>query len=102
MKAEGFCSDHGIDISTNKSSVPVDLLAVAEAVMPRLLLRLLHHFRDNDGSQNYYGQAAKACDEYCSMLMELNNMGDVLRRVMTRALINTQVPLKLLCFFLWI
>lgn len=93
MKAEGFCSDHGIDAATAMAPVPTDLLAVAEAVMPRLLLRLLHHFRDNDGSQNYYGQAAKACDEYCSMLMELNNMGDVLRRVMTKALINAQVSL---------
>lgn len=105
MKAEGFCSDHGLQsptataaaaaassssssasTSSSNSQVPGDLLAVAEAVMPRLLLRLLHHFRDHAATQTYYH--GKACDEYCSMLMELNNMGDVLRRVMTAALIN--------------
>lgn len=91
MKAEGFCSDHGVNIATNRSPVPGDLLAVAEAVMPRFLLRLLHHFRDNDAEPQNYSKAAKDCDDYCSMLMELNNIGDVLRRVMTKALINTQV-----------
>lgn len=86
MKAEGFCSDHGINNSTNKSPVPNDLMAVAEAVMPQLLLRLLRHFRDSDTEEN-----AKQCDEYIGMLMELNNMGELMRRVMTKALINPQL-----------
>lgn len=92
MKAEGFCSDHGMNHSASKSSVPSDLLTVANAVMPRLLLRLLLHFRENGvASQNFYGQAAKACDEYCTMLMELNSMGELMRQVMTKALINAEV-----------
>lgn len=93
MKAEGFCTDHGINNSTNKSPVPDDLMAVAEAIMPRLLLRLLQHFRDYGTQTTFYGQgkAAKDCDEYCTMLMELNNMGELMRRVMTKALINTEV-----------
>lgn len=86
MKAEGFCSDHGINNSSNKSPVPGDLMAVAEAVMPQLLLRLLYHFRDSDTEES-----AKKCDEYIGMLMELNNMGELMRRVMTKALINPQV-----------
>lgn len=101
MKAEGFCSDHGLHHADDgdhsglertqaKQAVPPgDLLRVAEAVMPRLLLRLLHHFRETDATaQHQSGNTARTCDEYCSMLMELNNMGEVLRRVMTRALID--------------
>lgn len=93
MKAEGFCSDHGINNCANKSPVPNDLMSVAEAIMPRLLIRLLQHFRENgvvwrtDHSYSY-DKAAKDCDEYCSLLMEFNNMGELMRRVMTRTLIN--------------
>lgn len=83
MKAEGFCSDHGINNHTRSSTVPKDLMAVAEAIMPRLLLRLLFHFRD-DGN-------IKACDSYCSMLMELNNIGELMRNVMTTTLLDKSV-----------
>jgi E3 ubiquitin-protein ligase UBR3 len=94
MKAEGFCSDHGINNRVNKAPIPNDLMSVAEAIMPKLLLRLLLHFRGNHKykAQSYdYEQIAKECDMYCSMLMELNNMGELMRRVMTRALINPTV-----------
>ncbi|KAJ6638423.1 E3 ubiquitin-protein ligase Ubr3, partial [Pseudolycoriella hygida] len=90
MKAEGFCSDHGINNSSNKSPIPKDLMAVAEAVMPQLLLRLLYHFRDSETEEH-----AKKCDEYIGMLMELNNMGELMRRVMTKALINPQLYAEL-------
>lgn len=67
-------------------------MSVAEAVMPRFLLRLLHHFRDNGDSHSLYGAAAvKACDDYCSMLMELNNMGELMRNVMTKTLLDKEV-----------
>lgn len=94
MKAEGFCSDHGINNRANKSPVPKDMMIVAEAIMPRLLLRLLLHFRtcySAGATSNEYSKAAKDCDEYCSLLMELNNMGELMRNVMTRALINTEL-----------
>lgn len=99
MKAEGFCSDHGINNSSNKPPVPDDLMTVAEAIMPRLLLRLLHHFRANGDSQipshRLYGAAAiKACDDYCSMLMELNNMGELMRNVMTKTLLDKEVNFR--------
>uniref|UniRef100_A0A7G3AHS3 E3 ubiquitin-protein ligase n=1 Tax=Lutzomyia longipalpis TaxID=7200 RepID=A0A7G3AHS3_LUTLO len=96
MKAEGFCTDHGINYCANNAPVPDDLMSVAEAIMPRLLLRLLQHFRENgniraaDASYSY-SKAANECDEYCSMLMEFNNMGELMRRVMTRALINPEL-----------
>ena len=100
MKAEGFCSDHGINNCANKAPVPIDLMAAAEAIMPPLLQRLLHHFRENgyellNDRLSTYSRTAKDCDEYCSMLMELNNMGELMRRVMTRALINTELYKKL-------
>lgn len=93
MKADGFCSDHGIHNHKRSSMVPKDLMAIAEAIMPRLLLRLLFHFRD-DGN-------IKACDSYCSMLMELNNIGELMRNVMTTTLLDKSVgvfavsPLKI-------
>lgn len=98
MKAEGFCSDHGINNCQNKSPVPDDLMVVAEAMMPRLLLRLLLHFRDNNAKNHnstVYSRTAKYCDDYCSMLMEFNNMGELMRRVMTKALIDEQTYRKL-------
>jgi E3 ubiquitin-protein ligase UBR3 len=94
MKAEGFCSDHGIDNRANKGPVPTDLMCVAKATMPRLLLRLLLHFREHHSSRGHsynYERAAKDCDEYCSMLMDFNNMGELMRRIMTRTLIDPEV-----------
>lgn len=55
--------------------------------MPRLLLRLLFHFRD-DGE---ILALIKACDSYCSMLMELNNIGELMRNVMTTTLLDKSV-----------
>lgn len=98
MKAEGFCSDHGINNCQNKSPVPDDLMVVAEAMMPRLLLRLLLHFRDHNAKSHnstVYSRTAKYCDDYCSMLMEFNNMGELMRRVMTKALIDESTYRKL-------
>lgn len=96
MKAEGFCCDHGVHNNARRTSVPGDLLVVAEAIMPRLLLRLLHHFRDKgerdrDRSKN---DAIEACDNYCSMLMELNNMGELMRNVMTKTLLSPEVSAR--------
>lgn len=96
MKAEGFCCDHGVHNNARRTSVPGDLLVVAEAIMPRLLLRLLHHFRDKgerdrDRSKN---DAIEACDNYCSMLMELNNMGESMRNVMTKTLLSPEVSVR--------
>lgn len=83
MKADGFCSDHGMTNDTNSNFVPKELMAVAEELMPSLLLRLLYHFRD--------GGDIRACDAYCNMLMELNNMGELMRNVMTKTLLDKEV-----------
>lgn len=94
MKAEGFCSDHGINNCANKGPIPPDLMCVSKAIMPRLLLRLLLHFREHPGKSGHsynYERAAKDCDEYCSMLMDFNNMGELMRRIMTHTLIDPEV-----------
>jgi E3 ubiquitin-protein ligase UBR3 len=93
MKAEGFCSDHGNDCA-DKRPVPPDLMCVAKAMMPRLLLRLLLHFRDHHstrGSSYNYERAAKDCEEYCTMLMDFNKMGELMRKIMTHSLIDPEV-----------
>lgn len=86
MKAEGFCSEHGLTDHPANSTVPKELMTVAEAIMPSLLLRLLFHFRD-DGYID-------ACEEYCNMLMELNNMGELMRNVMTATLLDKEVHME--------
>lgn len=98
MKAEGFCSDHGINNRVNRDPIP-NLMSVAEAIMPRLLIRLLQHFRDHGVTKrsDSYNLTARVCDEYCSMLMEFNNMGELMRRVMTRTLINPEVRINKKC-----
>ncbi|XP_073830136.1 ubr3 ubiquitin ligase [Musca autumnalis] len=92
MKAEGFCSDHGINNRQNKEPVPTNLLAVAEAIMPKLLFRLLQHFREHsDAASQTFNMAAHLCEEFTNMLIDLNNMGEIMRKVMTRALISKEV-----------
>ena len=89
MKADGFCSDHGLHNCGNKGPVPKDLMLLAEAMMPRLLLRLLQHFRDSDYYN--YETAAARCHDYCNMLMAFNSMGELMRKVMTSSLIDPEV-----------
>lgn len=99
MKAEGFCSDHGLNNCQNKAPVPDDLMLVAEAMMPRLILRMLLHFREYSASNldsDDCHRTAEYCNDYCAMLMEFNNMGELMRRVMTRTLIDRGVYRRLL------
>lgn len=42
-----FCQRHGPHNQINKIEPPPGLLSVAEALMPRLFLRLIQHLRDN-------------------------------------------------------
>ncbi|XP_017029164.1 E3 ubiquitin-protein ligase Ubr3 isoform X1 [Drosophila kikkawai] len=92
MKAEGFCSDHGINNRVNRDPVPNNLLAVAEAIMPKLLFRLLQHFREHsDTTIQVHAMTSYLCEEFANMLIDLNNMGEIMRKVMTRTLINPEV-----------
>lgn len=47
MKETGFCIRHGRNNSVDKPSAPKDLLCVAQAMLPRLLHRLIVQLRKN-------------------------------------------------------
>lgn len=91
MKETGFCDRHGPKAAVNKSVAPSDLMCVAEAMMPRIILRLIQHLRENCkmGVPDYRGAIHEA-DSYLTMLLDLNNMGALMRHVMTSALTNPQ------------
>lgn len=47
MKESGFCVRHGPGAGVDKPVAPKDLLCVAEAMLPRLLHRLVVQLRKN-------------------------------------------------------
>ncbi|XP_014216341.1 E3 ubiquitin-protein ligase Ubr3 [Copidosoma floridanum] len=91
MKETGFCDKHGPNAAVNHAAAPADLMCVAEAMMPRIILRLIQHLRENCrvGQPDYKG-AIQNADLYLKMLLDLNNMGALMRHVMTTALTNPQ------------
>ncbi|CAL7947523.1 unnamed protein product [Xylocopa violacea] len=91
MKESGFCDRHGPKAAVNKSAAPSNLMCVAEAMMPRIILRLIQHLRENCtvGRRNY-GAAIQDADEYLTMLIDFNKMGALMRHVMTSALTSPQ------------
>lgn len=42
-----FCDRHGPNKAASKGKAPTDLMCVAEAMMPRIILRLIQHLREN-------------------------------------------------------
>nr|XP_033321626.1 E3 ubiquitin-protein ligase Ubr3 isoform X1 [Megalopta genalis] len=96
MKEEGFCDRHGPKAAVCKSAAPTDLLCVADAMMPRIILRLIQHLRENCKLRGPdYRDAIKDADGYLTMLLDFNKMGTLMRQVMTSALTN---PQKYKCF----
>ncbi|XP_068083669.1 E3 ubiquitin-protein ligase Ubr3 isoform X2 [Anabrus simplex] len=93
MKETGFCDRHGPKAQVNKPAAPNDLMCVAEAIMPRIILRLIQHLRENSksGTADAYIVAIQNADMFLSMLHEFSAMGAVMRRVMTGALTNPQI-----------
>ena len=49
-----FCDRHGPKAQVNKPSAPTDLMCVAEAVMPRIILRLIQHLREHRYMKVFY------------------------------------------------
>lgn len=92
MQESGFCDRHGPTSASNPSPAPSDLMCVAEAMMPRMILRLIQHFRDSSKmkNRNDYHLAVEDADLYLTMLLDLNHMGALMRHVMTSALTNPQ------------
>ncbi|XP_046744693.1 E3 ubiquitin-protein ligase Ubr3 isoform X1 [Diprion similis] len=92
MKETGFCDKHGPKAAVNKVAAPSDLMCVAEAIMPRIILRLIQYLRDNCKvkAPDDYRLAIQDADAYLTMLLDLNNMGALMRHVITSALTNPQ------------
>ncbi|XP_075237272.1 ubr3 ubiquitin ligase isoform X2 [Lycorma delicatula] len=93
MKETGFCDRHGPKAQSNKPTAPFDLMCVAEAVMPRIILRLIQHLRENSKSSNPDAHlvAIQDADAFLTMLHDLSAMGAAMRHVMTGALTNPQI-----------
>ncbi|KAK7870457.1 hypothetical protein R5R35_000735 [Gryllus longicercus] len=93
MKETGFCDRHGPKAQVNKPPAPNDLVCVAEAVMPRIILRLIQHLRENSksGVSDVHIVAIQDADQFLTMLHDFSAMGAVMRRVMTGALTNPQI-----------
>ncbi|XP_019758460.2 E3 ubiquitin-protein ligase Ubr3 isoform X2 [Dendroctonus ponderosae] len=87
MKATGFCDSHGPGKIRIKGSAPSDLMCVAEAMMPRIILRLVQHLREFSGPDSLK-IAVQDADAFLTMLLDFNNMGGLMRRVMATALTN--------------
>lgn len=85
-----FCDRHGPNKTSSKGSAPTDLMCVAEAMMPRIILRLIQHLREFS-SPDSFNVAIREADSYITMLLDFNNMGGLMRRVMTSALTNPTV-----------
>ena len=47
MKEAGFCERHGPRAQVGKPTLPPELLSVSQAVMPRIILRLIQHLRSH-------------------------------------------------------
>ena len=47
MKEAGFCERHGSRAQLGKPLLPPELLAVSQAVMPQIVLRLIQHLRSH-------------------------------------------------------
>lgn len=95
MKESGFCDRHGPKAAVAKPA-PSYLLCVAVAMMPRLILRLIQHLRENCKVRTAdYRVAIKNADGYLTMLLDFNKMGTLMRQVMTAAFTD---PQKYRCF----
>ncbi|XP_012142217.1 ubr3 ubiquitin ligase isoform X3 [Megachile rotundata] len=90
MKEIGFCDRHGPKAAVDKTA-PSDLMCVAEAMMPRIILRLIQHLRVHyKAGGTDFRLVIQDADGYLSMLLDLNKMGALMRHVMTSALTSPQ------------
>ncbi|UYV79266.1 UBR3 [Cordylochernes scorpioides] len=106
MRASGFCPKHGPRSKMSLPEVPPSLLNMARFIAPRLILRLIQHFRDShqnpppappDETQSAGAEAnsSTTAAEYISMLQRLLEMGTAMHQVMTSALTSPEVYAEL-------
>ncbi|EFX88829.1 CG1530-PA-like protein [Daphnia pulex] len=97
MKEAGFCERHGPHAHVGKPILPPELLAVSQAVMPLIILRLIQHLRSHSIPDILEDQLQSVQDADCfiTMLHEYSGMGAAMRHVMTSALISPQLYAQL-------
>ncbi|KAK7110558.1 E3 ubiquitin-protein ligase UBR3-like [Littorina saxatilis] len=90
MNPAGFCPRHGPENQQSANSPPVELLAVSQAMMPRIFMRLIFYLRDaSDPVLPNYSLNMAESEHYISFLQSLSDMGAAMRRIMTLALIDS-------------
>ncbi|XP_022102355.1 E3 ubiquitin-protein ligase UBR3-like isoform X2 [Acanthaster planci] len=93
MRSTGFCSLHGPDKLKNLT-VPADLLPMADAVVPRVVLRFVLYLREIFEKRSEIPMVRINLHEgepLLGLLHELCNMGGAMRSVMTRALTDQEL-----------
>ncbi|XP_014668803.1 PREDICTED: E3 ubiquitin-protein ligase UBR3-like [Priapulus caudatus] len=91
MKEEGFCPRHGPSKDDNSPCIPEDLLGVAEAMMPRITLRLVQYLRAQHAKADDLDShliAIKDVEVFLTFLHTLSDMGAAMQRKLIHALIN--------------
>ncbi|XP_076043889.1 ubr3 ubiquitin ligase [Oratosquilla oratoria] len=92
MKESGFCHRHGTHAQLNKPEAPPDLLTIADAIMPRIILRFVQHCREHSNAA--VAQVLQAMEEsspFLEMLQEFSRLGAAMRKTMTKALCSPLV-----------
>lgn len=100
MKSTGFCSSHQPDSQSNeRPGPPEELTLIASLLVPKLLHRLLMTLRQNDL------MSIRESDNFIvKVLTFLTEMGDSMRRIVSRNLIDETVYARvadckyLICF----
>ncbi|KAJ8313482.1 hypothetical protein KUTeg_008043 [Tegillarca granosa] len=95
MNKDGFCSRHGPDRHKFHVTPPSDLLTVAEIMMPRILLRLIHYLRDSSKqvleNRDTYQLSLDDAEQFLTFLHSLSDMGAAMRSVLSKALTDTEM-----------
>ncbi|KAK7479148.1 hypothetical protein BaRGS_00029589 [Batillaria attramentaria] len=90
MNAAGFCPRHGPENQQAAPSPPAELLAVSQAMMPRIFMRLVFYLREiSDPVLSTYTVNMEDAEQYLAYLHSLSDMGAAMRRIMTQALIDS-------------
>lgn len=90
MNAAGFCPRHGPENQQAAPNPPAELLAVSQAMMPRIFMRLIFYLREiSDPSLPTYTVNMQDAEQYLAFLHSLSDMGAAMRRIMTHALIDS-------------
>ncbi|KAJ8025030.1 E3 ubiquitin-protein ligase UBR3 [Holothuria leucospilota] len=98
MKSSGFCSEHSLDKPQRVSSVPKHLVVTAEIIIPRLLWRLVQHFRISyvPPQLKALPSVTKDASPLLTILDKLTKMGGVMRKVIVDALLGEDIYTELM------